>query len=133
MNKITGREKVILVRGGIEIWTNETKAERFQRDWEAGLKGAVGFEGRTLNTADIMGVFYPEDIEDMARRKNRQWQCKYGNWHDWGEKCQCLPIEEQEYQKKRKEAIAKCGKCKDGWVQGENGMRVCECIKNIIK
>jgi hypothetical protein len=28
-------------------------------------------------------------MEDYTRRKNGQWKCKYGNWHDKGEKCNC--------------------------------------------
>lgn len=132
-NEITLQQKCIVMRNGIEIWTDSKKAERFEQDWVHGLKGAVTFEGRTLNTADILGVFLPDDMEDLIRRKNKQWKCKHGEWHDIGEKCQCLSREEKDYSQKRKEAIEKCGKCQNGWIQGENGMKPCDCIKNIPK
>lgn len=125
--------KCIVMRNGVEVWTEAEKAERFEQDWVNGLKGAVRFEGRTLNTADILGVFLPGDMEDLIRRKNRQWKCRHGEWHDIGEKCQCVSAEEKEYARMRTEAIKKCGKCENGWVQGENGMRPCDCVKSIKK
>lgn len=126
-------QKCIVMRNGIQIWTDARKAEQFERDWRAGLKAAVGFEGRTLNTVDIIGVFMPEDMDDMTRRKNGQWLCQHGTWHDRGEKCACRPKEERELAERRAKAIKECGKCMNGWVQGENGMKPCECVKSIKK
>ena len=122
------------MRNGIEVWADAEKADNFGGDCVNGFKGVVKFEGRFLNTADLIGVFFPIDMEDLIRRKNGQWKCKEGTWHDRAEKCACVSREEKDYQIKRKIAIDNCpNKCKEGWLQGENGMRVCDCVKNIEK
>jgi hypothetical protein len=95
MNNLTNQQKVIVMRNGIEIWVDSSKAERFQADWGAGLKGAVQFEGRTLNTADILGVFTPQDLAELTRRKNGEWCCKSGVWHQRNTKCDCQITDER--------------------------------------
>lgn len=132
-NEITKSQKCVVMRNGVEIWADAEKADGFGDDCVKGMKGMVKFEGRYLNTADFVGVFFPDDMESLVRKKNKQWKCKHGTWHDMGEKCVCLTQEERDYNKKRTEAIEKCGKCQNGWIQGDNGMRPCDCIKNITK
>jgi hypothetical protein len=95
-NQLENLQKVIVMRNGIEIWTDSTKAERFQADWAGGqVKGAIGFEGRTLNTADILGVFTPQDLADLTRRKNGEWECKQNKWHMRNTKCDCMITDER--------------------------------------
>ena len=86
-NKITVPQKCILMRNGVEIWLDSEKAERFGNDWTAGLKAVVKIEGRFLNTVDITGIYSPEDLENLTRRKNGEWQCKKGYWHAKFENC----------------------------------------------
>lgn len=131
--EITKPQLCVVMRNGVEIWAESEKAERFGNDCVRGLKGMVQFEGRFLNTADFVGIFTPDDMESLIRKKNKQWKCKHGTWHDFGEKCVCMSQEEKDYSKKRNEAIAKCDKCSNGWIQGEKGMRPCECVENINK
>lgn len=128
-NNLALPQKVIVMRNGIQIWTDAQKAERFEADWRAGMKASVGFEGRSLNSVDILGVFYPEDIEDLTRRKNGQWKCSSSTWHDRGERCFCLSKDEERFSEMRKEVIKKCGKCRDGCVYTERGtVAYCSCV-----
>ena len=120
------------MRNGVEIWADGIKADGFGDDCVRGMKGMVKFEGRYLNTADFVGVFFPEDMESLIRKKNKQWKCKSGTWHDQLEKCNCPTAAEKELAKKRSEAIQKCGKCQNGWIQGETGVRPCDCVKDLI-
>lgn len=132
INEITLKQKCVVMRNGVEIWCDEEKADRFGADCVAGMKGVVKFEGRFINTADFVGIFYPADMNDLVRRKNKQWKCKSNNWHDMGEKCKCLSIQEEELKRKRDEAIRNCGKCQNGFITGEgNVVKYCECIKNL--
>lgn len=86
-NEIAKEQKCIVMRNSVELWVDAEKAAKFQADWEGQqIKGAVGFEGRTLNTADIVGVFKPEDMEAVTRRKNGEWQDKKGRWLQKGDK-----------------------------------------------
>jgi len=118
------------MRNGIEVWLSKEGAEEFEQQLHAGAKGFVPLKGRTVNTVDILGVFFPNDMEDLTRRKNREWKCKHGTWHNTGEKCVCIPAEEKEYSEKRQALIEKCGKCKNGWILGDNGMKACDCVKD---
>ena len=87
--------------------------------------------GRSINTADCTGVYLPEDMQDLTRRKNGQWKCKENYWHDKGIKCDCVNKQEKERLFKKAEAIAKCGKCSNGWIESNNAMTLCECIKSL--
>ena len=88
-NKITKKQMVILTRSGVEIWLDESKAIEFGEDWRRGMKAVVQLEGRYLNTVDITGIFTPQDLEDMKRRKNGEVLCKYGKWHPRNQECMC--------------------------------------------
>lgn len=80
----------IYLRNGIEIWVETNKVKKLGEDWRNGLKAAVEINGRYINTVDIVGIFLPEDLEDMKRRKQGQWRCKKGNWHSKEEiSCSC--------------------------------------------
>jgi hypothetical protein len=84
------KEQVCLyLRNGIEIWVDKDKAKDFSKDLIDGLKAFVYIEKRLVNTVDIVGIFQPDDLEDLKRRKNGQWKCDKGAWHDRGEYCGC--------------------------------------------
>lgn len=129
MNKIAKRQKCILSRDGSMLWVDEDKALRIQEDLEnKTIHGHFRVEGRTLNTVEITGVYYPEDIEDMTRRKNGQWKCLNGEWHERYQKCECISSDEKMAIKKREEAIKKCGKCTNGWVYNGENVKKCSCL-----
>jgi len=124
----------IQMRTGVEIWVEHERAVKLQNIL-SNITGSkfILFEEETINTADIVGIFKAGTMQDLTRRKNGQWLCQNGTWHQRGDKCTCVSQEEREYQQKRTEAIKNCGKCSNGWTQGENGMRPCDCLKNIKK
>lgn len=83
------------MRNGIEIWIPEgEKLEKFQAIL-SNLKAHlfVEWEGRNMNTADLVGIFKPEDMEDMKRRKNGEWVCAKGTWHKKFQECDCRKTE----------------------------------------
>lgn len=133
--ELSKNQKIIVLRNGVEIWTDSEKAERFQEDWTNGLvKGAVTFEGRSLNTADVIGVVLPIDMEELRRRKNGQWKCNSGKWHDRGEKCLCYASETLKLLEMRNKVIRDCGKCKNGYVNTPRGtVAFCDCVTNFDK
>jgi len=95
------------------------------------MKGFIRVEGRTINTVDCSGIYEAIDIEDMYRRKNGQWQCKHGGWHDRDEECDCLSDMQTKFLNDKKNAIAKCGKCQDGWIIDSQGARECNCVSEV--
>ena len=108
MQEIANKQKCLMIRNSIEIWMDEKKWEKL----EYALKNSIGkfydIEGRTINVADIVGIFLPIDLDEMKRRKNGQWKCKYGKWHNRGDDCQCwknkTDLENEERLKEMEEA-----------------------------
>lgn len=90
-NQMARNQKCIVIRNGIQLWIEE--GDKLSR-----LEGMLGsmegntriyWEGRTINTADLVGIYLPEDMDDVTRRKNNQRQCSFGTWHDKGQECAC--------------------------------------------
>jgi hypothetical protein len=95
MSELLKPQKIIVMRNGIEIWIDE---EKFNQKEEA-LKTErfIKIGENIINTADIMAVVSPNVLEETTRRKNGQWKCKHGTWHERGEQCACEEF--KKYQK----------------------------------
>ena len=110
MNKeIANKQKCLMIRNGVEIWLDEKRWEKL----EYALKNSIGkfydMEGRTINVADIVGIFLPIDLEEMKRRKNGQWKCGYGVWHNRGDDCECHKNKNQIENDKRLKEMEEAG------------------------
>jgi hypothetical protein len=130
---ITKKLMCIQVRSGVEIWAEADRVKVLQDNLYK-LKNPifVNYEGQTINTADITGIFTAETMSNHTQRRNGRWQCEHGNWHDKFEKCACISREEKERSQRRWEAIKACGKCNAGWVNTKDGsVAYCDCIKNL--
>jgi hypothetical protein len=87
-NELAKQQKCILLRSGVEIWVDLEKAEKLETILVADPKTRfIKFENKTFNSTDVVGIFPASDMEDRTRRKNGEWQCLKGYWHDRGEKC----------------------------------------------
>ena len=88
--EITKKLMCIQIRSGIEIWVEDEKIAKLKAilAQNTGSK-FIDFENQLINTADIVGVFDAKTMDEVVRRKNGQWRCKRGNWHDRFEKCSC--------------------------------------------
>lgn len=74
--------------GEMEVWTEADKMESLMsilKDKNAQQFIQIGDE--IINRSFIVGVFKAKTMEDVTRRKNGQWKCKYGFWHERGEQC----------------------------------------------
>ncbi|MFA5391717.1 MAG: hypothetical protein WC331_09885 [Candidatus Omnitrophota bacterium] len=143
MNEITTSLMCIQMRSGVEIWLDREAIERYRiATTDAKESKLIWFDAKgdgvmeQFNTADVVGTFRADRIADMTRRKNGGWQCTRMNWHDKGQKCDCISTEEKATIAKREEAIKNCGKCEAGFVteQNENGewvARTCDCQKTV--
>jgi len=91
MNRELSKNLVaIVLRNGAEIWTEKDRAENLIRLLEnVNQSKFIKFDGELFNTADVVGIFSAQVMEEITRRKNGQWKCEYGNWHDRGKKCEC--------------------------------------------
>lgn len=96
-------QKCVQIRTGVEIWVDYEKSEKLQSILEGITSHKfIRFEGQTFNTADLVGVFTPDRLEDVRRRRNGQWRCEKGAYHDKDIKeCDCpeyTPEQIKEYE-----------------------------------
>ena len=98
MKELSVPSKCVVFRNGIEVWIPEgEKLAKFENALD-NLQNHmfVAWEGRRMNTADMVGIYLPSDMEDMKRRKNGEWQCKKGVWHERHQDCSCVSSREDD-------------------------------------
>lgn len=78
------------MRSGVEIWIEAERAENLQNALQGITQSKfIRHDGQTINTADIVGIFYASTMAEHTRRKNGEWQCPSGTWHKRKEDCEC--------------------------------------------
>lgn len=81
----------VQMRSGVEIWIEQEKVSKLQNVLTSLREHKfLFFNDQTINTADVVGVFKAETMEAYIRRRNGQWICKEGTWHERGQKCECV-------------------------------------------
>jgi len=90
--ELAKKQKCLALSNGVEIWIDYEKAEEIQRYLDTiketkliTLQDTPGTP--TINTAFLVGIYTPEQMEDAKRRKNGQTECKWGYWHDRHKEC----------------------------------------------
>lgn len=81
----------VLIRGDMEFWMENERADHLRRALEANPR-FIDIDGATINTYEIVGIFPAAAMEEKTRRKNGEWRCKVGNWHEKGQSCHCRRI-----------------------------------------
>jgi len=85
MNELSKELKCVVIRGGMEIWVEAEKMDSLYSAIEKG--GLLKIDGNLVNAKDVVGVFGATVMEETTRRKNGQWKCESGYWHNRGEEC----------------------------------------------
>lgn len=102
----------LLLRNGIEVWVDAERSRVIADDWRTQGKGVIVVNDCYVNTVDIMGFFTPAALDDHHRRRQGQWQCKHGAWHERDGVCECgrsLDSWEDRYVPTDEERIAAAG------------------------
>ncbi|MEO0291491.1 MAG: hypothetical protein ABIM54_00985 [candidate division WOR-3 bacterium] len=89
MNKeISKNLKCICLKNGVEIWVEEDRIQSLIDNLNA-LSGDkfIKIGNEIVRSSEIVGIFSAQTMETKERRRMGQWMCKYGYWHDKGEKC----------------------------------------------
>lgn len=125
MNEITKNLKCLMLRNGVEIWAEAIRFDNLSANLQGSQKiGFVKIDDNLVNAADIVGIFTPEAMEALTRRKNGQWKCSYEYWHDRNNRCDCATMRMGKV----------CGRClksdPDGYVMTAKGAILCtECYE----
>lgn len=126
------RRFCVQIRTGVEIWLTEKSAADLMAQMNLpNPKQYVTINGEQFNRADYVGCFKPESIEAANRRKNGEYVCGSGKWHEKREKCDCVSKEEAELNKRKEAALKACDICHAaGYIStAEGGMTRCECLR----
>ena len=122
------------MRSGVEIWVEYEKAEKLQQVLST-IKSStfVHFNDETINSADIVGIFKAGTMADYTKRRNGSYQCKFREWHEKGQKCECDQVKDREMAIKREHAIKQCTRgCTGGFkLTTGNSAVFCECVANL--
>ena len=97
MNELSKTIVCLQMRSGVEIWLEEEKYNGIKRALMSIEQSTfIEIDERVVNTADIVGIFTPADMDSFTKRKNGQWQCSAaGFWHDKGQKCDCMDAKQK--------------------------------------
>ena len=82
---ITKELLCIKMRNGVEIWTEKEKAQRLIDLLGTTETKFVEIGDEMINSASIDGVFTPQTMEELTRRKNGQWKDEKGIWRNRGD------------------------------------------------
>ena len=130
--EIANKQKCIVIRYGIEIWIDEEKWKKLEYALDNQIGQFYDIEGRRVNKADLVGIFYPIDLEEMKRRKNGEFKCSYGQWHNRGEVCECWKKKIDIENDKRLKAMAETGDISEE-ERINNSKEIQKMKKNIFK
>src|SRR3990167_2012603 len=75
--------KCVVLRNGIELWREAVRLDNLSRQLcEMKTSNFIKMDDELINSADITGIFSAATMEELKRRKNGQWKCKWGFWHE---------------------------------------------------
>lgn len=121
--EITQNLMCVVFRNGIEMWREESRIQNLIKL----LKGSekehrfIKLDDELINTADIVGIFTPTTMSEFSKRKNGQWKCGKGNWHERGKKCEC----------QEKPRCIKCGsQIYTSMIKSGHGVECMDCWSN---
>lgn len=97
---IANVQRCVLLKNGIQLWLDEDKALQFLKDWQSMNEPKVLLvNGEAFSSTEIAGVYTSGAMDEYTRRKNGQWKCRVGSFHDRGEKCVCKdPTSERDWE-----------------------------------
>lgn len=96
MNELSKDLLCIYMRFGLEIWVERERALKFYA--LLGQPNAPQFteiDGNLVNRADVAGVFTAASMDEFRRRKNGEWKCYRGTWHEKRVECNCRKSDEE--------------------------------------
>ncbi len=90
MNEVTKQLMCLQMRSGVQKWLEADRCVNLMAALEdPQCPRFVRIDNEMVNTADITGVFEATSMEEATRRKNGQWHCGFGQWHEKLQKCGC--------------------------------------------
>lgn len=93
MTEIAKTKRWIILRGGGEIGVSEETGEKIKQQLidqtTHNFLKIREANNRLINTADIVDVCDPQQMEERTRINQKQWKCLHDTWHTPREHCKC--------------------------------------------
>lgn len=86
MNEITDKTQVVTTRSTGNYYVTVEQAEKVIAAM-SDKSAVIRLDGNAIATNDITGVVSGERIRELDRKKQGDFECSYGHWHQRGEKC----------------------------------------------
>jgi hypothetical protein len=92
-NEIAKKQLVLLLKNGLEIWMDETRALYVQKSL---LESKAQFfsleeEGLKMQSIhNIEGLYTPEQLSEIKKSKQGYWRCEFKKLHERGSSCNCI-------------------------------------------
>ena len=86
------QKRCICLRSGNEIWISEKTYQKIRIVKEKAGGNILIFISelnREVNTADIVEICTPSQMDDKRRIERGERKCSYGQWHKKRERCDC--------------------------------------------
>lgn len=90
MTELAKQQVCVLIRGGLELWIDADRSDVLQEALSDTSKRFLKISGQVVNPFEVLGIFTPDAMEDRSRRKNGQWKCMKGKWHEKATGCGCV-------------------------------------------
>ncbi len=79
----------LMTFSGAKFLITQQQADKITELINQGAKVIKITENDFMGVSDFRGIYNAEVVEDELRRKQGQWKCEYGNWHEKGQECGC--------------------------------------------
>lgn len=94
MNKLTDKTFVVVTKDLGEFYITERQSENLKRNQSLPFNNpnrmpSVELDGVHMASSNIVGILRASDWQEISRKKNGEWKCSSGNWHNKFEKCMC--------------------------------------------
>ena len=91
MNELSKNLMCIVLINGIELWVEKERIDTLMQVINNSKENKIiEFDGQFISTSSVSGIFTSQIMEERTRRKNGQWKCNKGVWHERKEQCECL-------------------------------------------
>src|SRR3990167_560017 len=88
--EIAKSQKVIVMKSGLPLFVDAERAKNAEQILASGTGHRfLGIDEQTINSAEIEGIYSPEQYEEIQRIKKGDYKCKFQRWHAKREECSC--------------------------------------------
>lgn len=79
----------LVMKNGIDIWMDESSAKNLMQKMDGTQHKIITFDDFQFNTAEYVGLFPQQVMEDLGKKKDGWYRCSKLKWHNKNNPCDC--------------------------------------------